>query len=275
MAGMLAERGNMLPDGKFYRWKPNTRIINGGYPGEDVGTIPAGATWNQTSASSGSSPFKCYYRDSTNAAANCVSTRVVISGRDNWTASVDNNNVLTITVNTVIDSIIRDDKIETCGTIPPRQDNLWDVRIELKRYEGGPSIKDTGNIYIGALGTIATNWDLGSYTFSLNPGENLERGSVLVQNWAAYYYGDGNPAHYDLIWVGIAFENNMPKDYRPGQTYRNGVWLSHNRSAGAVNIRNNGSWITERTQDGGSGTGNPPEIYTNGHFLNMRKIGQE
>lgn len=264
----------MLNDGQFYRWRPNTRIINGGYFGEDVNTIPADAVWQQTNSSSGSSPFKCYYRDSTNAQANCVSTRVVFTGHDDWIASVDSDNNLTITVSTTIDSIVRDDKIETCGTIPPRSGKLWDFVIELKQYEGGPSLYNSGDIYMGALGTIATDIKLPPYTFTLAPGENLQRGSVLVQNWAAYYYGDGNPSHYDLIWVGIAFENNMPKDYRPGQTYRNGVWLSHNRSGGAVNIRNGVNWVIERTQDGGTGTGNPPEIFNSG-WKNMRKVGQE
>lgn len=258
-----------------YRWRPSTQIINGGYEGESVGTVPSNPTWTTVEAGNGSSPWQCYYRDSTNVAKDCVSTRVVITGHDEWTASFDASNNLTVSVTTVIDSIIRDDKIETCGTIPPRSGDNWDVRIELKRYQGGPSLYNSGNIYIGQLGNIASNLILGSYTFTLAPGQNLERGSVLVQNWAAHYYGNPDPKYYDLIWVGIAFENPMPADYRPGACYNGAEWLSHNRVGGNRAVFNGATWQELRTEGAPTSTGNPPSIFHDGEWFNMSKIGKE
>lgn len=69
-------------------------------------------------------------------------------------------------------------------------------------------------------------------------------------------------------------------DYRPGKTYNNSntTWWSHDRDAGAANIRNaaNTGWTTMRTIGGdGSRTGNPPYIYGNGAWRNQRRIGSE
>lgn len=69
-------------------------------------------------------------------------------------------------------------------------------------------------------------------------------------------------------------------DYRPGKTYNssNNTWWSHDRAAGAANIRNaaNTGWTTMRTI-GGNGTrsDNPPYIYGNGAWRNQRRIGSE
>lgn len=257
-----------------YRWIPSTKI-EGGYPGESVGTIPANPTWTTAQAGSGSSPWQCYYRDSTNVAKDCVSTRVLIKGHDEWTAEFDNRNNLNIVVTTVIDSIVRDDKIETCGTIPPRNGDLYDVRIQIKRSKDGAPLYDSQNIYIGALGTIASNITLGSFPFTLAPGENLERSSVLVQNWAAHFYGDTDPSHYDFVSVGIAFLNPMPADYRPGACYNGAEWVSHNRANGARAIYNGSGWTELRTDNGGTSTSNPPSLYNGSAWQNQRLIGQE
>lgn len=77
----------------------------------------------------------------------------------------------------------------------------------------------------------------------------------------------------DEFNVGMRIYNPNHPDYRPGQDRVSGVWESHNRSAGRADIRSGGAWVTMRTQDGGSGTGNPPLIHTGGSWINQRKIG--
>ena len=81
---------------------------------------------------------------------------------------------------------------------------------------------------------------------------------------------DATGSHLSL-WLRVV--NYLIPDYRPGQDRVSGVWESHNRSAGRADIRSGGAWVTMRTQDGGSGTGNPPLIHTGGSWINQRKIG--
>lgn len=68
------------------------------------------------------------------------------------------------------------------------------------------------------------------------------------------------------------------KSYRPGDTFNNNTWWSHDRAAGAADIRNaaNTGWATMRTIGGdGSRTGNPPYIYSGSNWANQRRIGSE
>lgn len=72
----------------------------------------------------------------------------------------------------------------------------------------------------------------------------------------------------------IAFYNDLPADYRPGERNINGTWYSLNRSGGVCE-RNN-SWYEMRTVGGNAGaTGDPPERKINGTWTNMSKIGTE
>lgn len=61
-------------------------------------------------------------------------------------------------------------------------------------------------------------------------------------------------------------------DYRPGASW-NADWFSHNRPTGACNIWTGSTWKELRTQDGGSGAGDPPLIYNGSQYVNQRKIG--
>lgn len=65
-------------------------------------------------------------------------------------------------------------------------------------------------------------------------------------------------------------------DYRPGAVWGGSAWLSHNRSSGAADVRTASAWQTMRTVDGGTSSGNPPEIWhSSSSRKNMRRVGQE
>lgn len=64
-------------------------------------------------------------------------------------------------------------------------------------------------------------------------------------------------------------------DYRPGAVWNGSNWLSHNRGAGAANIRTGSSWQTMRTVNGGVGTDNPPFLRHSSGWKNQRRVGQE
>lgn len=87
-----------------------------------------------------------------------------------------------------------------------------------------------------------------------------------------HFYNDMSVAD-DEFRVGMRLYNPNPPDYRPGMHRMSGSWQSHNRGAGKANKRQGGSWQTMRTQDGPSGTGNPPSIRRSGTWRNQSKIG--
>lgn len=72
----------------------------------------------------------------------------------------------------------------------------------------------------------------------------------------------------------ISFFNDLPPDYRPGAIVgADGQWLSHNRNGGNRAIFDGSSWKELRTDNGGTGTGNPPSIYNGSVWNNQRNIG--
>lgn len=253
---------------KYYDWRMSTEIISGGYTGEDTGVIPPDTGWRSTDATSGSTSAEYYFRDS-DTGENSNSSRVVVSIMESWTASIDANNNLTVSLQTVINSIRRDDIQGNPGTLGIGRDMF------VRRYDGGPLLWSVSNDPIGTVHTIlGTPLVLDEYTFVLPPGENLSRGSVFFRNNAVGHGSDPTPSAYvDLMWLGTEFRNPLPKDYRPGERKINGIWQSHNRDGGACRRKVNGTWIELRTLDGGVGTGNPPSIKTNNVWVNQKKLG--
>lgn len=66
--------------------------------------------------------------------------------------------------------------------------------------------------------------------------------------------------------------------YIPGKIWSGTTWLSHNRPTnGHAKLYTGSAWGADMTTaDGGSGTGNPPEIWHSASTRrNMRRIGQE
>lgn len=258
-----------------YSWRPNTEIVLGGYPGETVGVIPSDPIWVDSTADMGSGTFQCFYRDSTQVAKDCVSTRVLVTGQDAWTVEVEPDNTLVFRVSTTISSIVRDDKRETCGTIPPRDGLLWDYLIRLRRYENGPVLWASGPVYIGAQETIASDITLGSYTFRLPPGGGATFSSLFLTNDYAAKPDDPDEKYHDHFRIGIEFRNNLPAIYRPGKIWDGGEWLSHNRSAGTRKIWDGKRWEVLETFNGPAGSGNAPTIWNGTRHQNMRRIGKE
>lgn len=258
----------------LYSWAPTLRLISGGYPGENPGTIPETPTTVTTSATSGQSTYQCYYRDSVKA-QNCSSTRVLMTGHDEWEIlGVDQYNVMTVEVHTRIESIVRDDKVETCGAIPPRQGNTADYVIRLRRTETSPILWDSGNVYIGAMGTILANYDLGRTILRIPPGDNNGQPTMYLESHYAPGLNLPDEKYHDIFQIGLRFTNLLPVVYRPGEVWDGSTYLSHNRSGGARNIWTGGSWQECTTMNGPNGSDNPPTIWNGSRNENMRLIGQ-
>lgn len=98
-------------------------------------------------------------------------------------------------------------------------------------------------------------------------------GVAPVLSWSATYV-TFNPTTYhwgeSVAWVTIA-----DLDYRPGQTYNNGTWYTHDRAGGAANLYDGGNWQEMRTWNGAAASDNPPLIRHSNGWLNMRRIGAE
>lgn len=248
---------------KYYDWRLSSEIISGGYTGEETGVIPPDTGWRSTDVTTGSSSAEYYFRDS-DYAQNQNSSRVVVSISETWEASIDDENYLTVTLRTVINSIRRDDVRGTPGSLGRN--------MKARRQDGGAVVWSTANDPIGTAHTILSNpIVLDEYTFTLPPGESLSRGSVFFRNNTVGYDDEPIPSIYvDLMWLGTEFRNPLPRDYRPGERKINGTWQSHNRDGGASDRIGYG---TMRTLAGGVGTGNPPSIKTNDIWYNQKKIG--
>lgn len=66
------------------------------------------------------------------------------------------------------------------------------------------------------------------------------------------------------------------KDYRPGATYSNGIWLGHERSGGKCHIYDGSGYFQMRTIGGEvNQKGNPPASYHDNSWYNMKRIGKE
>lgn len=253
---------------KQYQWRKASTIISGGYPGENPGVIGGDTSWVTTDTLSGNTTAQYYYRDS-DYAQNANSSRVVVDIAESWTASIDNRNNLTVTLTTTVNSIVRDDVQGTPGT------NTRNIFI--RREEGGPVLWQLLNDPINTAHTILnTPITLDSYTFTLAPGDNLERGSIYFRNNVTGYDSEPVPSIYvDLLWLGTAFKNILPADYRVFATWDGSNWLSHNRNAGWSGIWDGSTFKEERSLDGGVGNDNPPYVQHSDGWKNGRLVGQE
>lgn len=230
---------------------------------------PTGTTgntnWTTTDQATGTATAKYWYTDSNRTDWQHNYSRVYVDIEDDWTASVDNYNNLTVTLTSIITSITRSGIVGTPTTTTTGRD------ISIYREQGGTRLFYTAGDQIGTAHTIATNINLGTVTFTLAPGQNATRSSVYYHNYSP---ADGS---YDDLWMGIELKNTLPADYRPMMVRDpNGAWLSCNRTGGKLNIRKADGTMKELRTINGNGvtTGDPPSIYSNGAYRNQRKIGQ-
>ncbi len=254
---------------KNYQYRAQFVIVEGGYPGETTGVSPADDNWHTTDVATGSATHSYYYNDST-CASNANSSRTTVRITDSWTVDIDGHNNMNVTVHTVIDSISR----AAYQGNPNSCANNIVTDIIIRRYSGGPILARYDNQNFTTYGTVASNVDLGTYTFTLAPGQDANRSTVHYTN-DAHFTGGGQEGLYDDVFrMGITFKNILSADYRPGKVWNGSAWLSHDRAGGAANVRNASSFVEMRTVDGPIGTGNPPLIRDASTYHNMRLIGQ-
>lgn len=251
------------------QFKENLTLISGGYPGEGIGSNGVTQDWTETPGSSGSSTVTYYYHDSAQT-SDANSTIVYVTVTDTWTATKDSDNTYHVTVHSVLDSITR----QVVGS-----PSALSAAIFVRRYPGGPDIWTSGGcINAAAAGAHATNVDLGTYTIDLPPGHETDtHGAIYYRSNICGHDADTPPSIYiDEYWIGINFRNILPPDYRPGDTYDNGIWYSHNRSSGWAGVYDGASFREMRTVNGdGVTSGDPPYIYNGSDWVNERKVGQE
>lgn len=250
-----------------YDYRALLQIIKGGYPGEPHGVIPDDTSWHTATPSSTSMTrtYTYYYRDSV-VQSTANSSRVNVNVEDTWTATLSDDNYLTVTVNSRVLSITRDD---VRGTPNPSGVRF---NIYIRREKNGGIIKQFLNDNINTAHTISGAFNLGTYTFTLPPGQSAQRGTVYLFNDVVGSNLD------DEMWMGISFRNNLPPGYRPGKVLAaDGTWYSTNRRGGKCHIRKADGTLKElRSSNGGVGTTDPPFIADdNGVWHNQRKIGQQ
>lgn len=255
------------------QYRETLNIISGGYAGEGVGSNGVAQNWTDAEQLSGVSVVKYWYHDSAQQ-SDANSTLVEIEVADSWSATIDSRNVITITVSSTLNSIVR----TVQGSPSAAQMSMF------VRREAGATPLWSATCVDAAINYsyLPNPIDLGSHTFTLQPGDATQfRSSIYYRNNTCGYDSEPTPSMYvDEFGIGISFRNTLPADYRPGKTYNasTGKWLSHNRSSGAADIRNaaNNGWTTMRTIGGnGSNTGNPPYIRSTSAWVNQREIGEE
>lgn len=253
---------------KNYKWKADTTYQS--TTTLSHGVIPSSHTgWQTAQAGSQSGSWTYWYRDanvmSGGAYSDANSSRVAVSLTESWTASIDTHNNLTITINTTINSVVRDDLVGSNQDTPGREINIY-------RVQGGAAVLSLTDTQLASAHTIyGGSLVLDSYTFTLAPGESLQRSSLYLHNRTIGYDS------YDDIWFGVLFLNDLPAETIPHAILdNNNQWLSHNRTGGDLRIWNGSRWTDNLPNiDGGEGYGDPPSIYKNSKWLNARTFGKD
>lgn len=258
---------------KVYKWKTITSFDSSTNLSYGV-SPPDQSDWQSSQAGSRSGTWQYWYRDANVGPpwSDANSSRIVISLTESWTATIDNRNNLTISLNTIINSVVRDDLRGSNTDTPGRN-------IDIYRSSSGSPVLSLTDTQVATAHTIYSGpLALDNLTFTLEPGESRQRNSLFLHNQTIGY------ASYDEVRFGILFMNDLPKDYRPGTSLdtNTSVWKSHNRTNGACHVLSNvGSvtWQECRTLDGDSGgQGNPPLILHAANansWYNQKRLGKE
>lgn len=257
---------------KIYKWKADTTYQSD--TSLSYGVIPTDHTgWQPEQPGSQSGTWQYWYRDANVASggiySDANSSRVVISLTESWTATIDSRNNLTISISTTINSVVRDDLRGSNQDTPGRN-------ISIYREQSGSAVLSLTDTQLASAHTIYSGpLALDRYTFTLAPGQSLQRSSLYLHNQTIGYQS------YDDIWFGVLFLNDLPKDYRPGTSLdtNTSIWKSHNRTNGACHVLNGSTWQECRTLDGDSGgQGNPPLMLRQANassWYNQRLLGKQ
>lgn len=253
-----------------YNWRANTTFksdtsmshgvtpsIDTSWKSADIGTAKTGT-------------YIFWYRDSNTAYQgsyqDALSSRVAIKVTQTWNTSVDEHNNLTVTVTTTVNSIDRDNIRHPSGIY---DSNTPGRNIKLYKKQGGSVVWSATDNKVAEAHNISGTINVGTETFTLAPGNTANvRPSLYLHNQTV------GMSSYDDIWLGVQFRNPLPPDYRPGQTYNNGTWYSHDRTGGWAGVWDGSTFKEMRTDNGPTGTTNPPYIMHNDGWHNQRKIGQ-
>lgn len=187
---------------KTYKWRATTAYQSD--TSLSYGITPSDHSgWQVAQAGSNSGTWTYWYRDANVSGPGGVwsdanSSRTAISLTESWTASIDDLNNLTITITTIINSVIRDDLRGTNQDTPGRNINIY-------REQGGPAVLSLVDTQLATAHTIYTGpLTLSQYTFTLAPGQSLQRSSLYLHNQTIGY------SSYDDIWFGVQFMNDLP-----------------------------------------------------------------
>lgn len=194
-----------------YQWRATTKYNSD--TSLSYGVSPSDKSSWQTAVigTGGSGTWTYWYRD-TNVAGpggytDDNSSRVAVSITESWSTSVDDLNRLTVTITTTVNSIVRDDLRGTNQNTPCRD-------IDLYRQEGGTAILSEQDCSLASAHTIYQGpLVLGSYSFTIAPGGNIERSSLYLHNQTTGY------SSFDDIWVGVQFRNILPSPTTYRVTY--------------------------------------------------------
>lgn len=257
----------------IYNWRADLNFAAG-----EPGLLSHGVTpsaqedWQDATIGGSMSPgqYTYWYRDSntmwSGAFQDTLSSRVALKVTQTWTTSVDNRNNLTITIQTVIDSIDRDDVRAPAGY---SDSNTPGRNITLYKKDGTVIFSTTDNL-VATAHNLSGTINVGSETFTIAPGD------ISVVGTSLYLHNQTvGGTSYDDIWLGIQFRNPLPPETIPHAVRdNNGVWLSHNRSGGDLRLWNGSRWTDNLANtDGGSGLGDPPSTYKSGKWYNSRTFG--
>lgn len=169
-------------------------------------------------------------------------------------------------------------------------DDIW-IGVQFRNILEAPitfSLNYNANGGTGAPATQSTV-AITSATFTVSNGTPTW-GSYEFLGWSRTKYTDSR-TEADVEYVGgdtITLQRTAPNVtlyavwrmvYVPGKTLdaSTGIWYSHNRKPdGSAKLWNGSNWTSNMETIGGDGarTGNPPSIYGNNDWRNMRKIGQ-
>lgn len=144
-------------------------------------------------------------------------------------------------------------------------DVSWTARIRYDANGGAGAPSDTTGSSSASSQTLTVS--------STVPARTNYRFDGWGYNGNLYHGGDtvtiqkNNPT--------ITLTAQWTEFYRPGERKVSGVWSSHNRSGGACERKENGTWVELRTIDGGVGTSDPPSRKTSDTWYNQRKTGTE
>lgn len=255
---------------KTYKWKADTT-----YQSDTTlsyGVIPTANTgWQAAEAGSQSSRTWTYwYRDSNVSSggvySDANSSRVAVSLTESWDATIDNRNNLTVSITTTFNSVVRDDLQGTNQDTPGRNINIY-------REQGGSALLSLTDTQLASAHTIWSGpMTLPQYTFTLAPGQSLQRSSLYLHNQVI------GGSSYDDIWFGVLFMNDLPAVAVPHAVLdSDGItWLSHNRTGGDLRLWDGTKWTSNlENTDWGIGYGDPPSVMKDNKWLNARILGKE